>query len=93
MRARTDSIEAAMGLPYGVRLRRIFGFYFIRPRDFRKVVAKSCYGLTHELVTTRLMESFTGFQFSGYTNSAWLELDKEMKAFTDAIDQEGRNDG
>lgn len=65
---------------------RIFGFRVIRDETaFRKLVAHECYGLTHELVTNKLQESFTSGLFSGYTDSAWLELDRQMKAFTSSV--------
>ncbi len=66
---------------YGVRF---FGLRIIRnhERAFRKLVAQECYNLTHELVVTQVSGSFADSRFSGYTNNAWLQLDKEMKEFT-----------
>jgi hypothetical protein len=75
----------AMGLPKGVKLRRFFGFYFLRRKDFRKIVAKSCYDLTHEFTASTLYASSQDSRFTGHTDAALLELDKQMKLFTNSV--------
>lgn len=66
---------------YGLR---VLGFRIIRrnQESFRDLVAQECYGLTHELTTSKLMSGFMDGRDSRYTNAAWLELDRAMLEFT-----------
>lgn len=89
LRTVIQPLEEAMGLPKGVRLRALFGFWFIRPNDFKKVVAQQCYILTHEFVTSKLMDEFDQ---GGWTNAhkrpILLDLDREMKAFAKSKEEQ-----
>lgn len=71
--------------PKDYRGLRIFGIRVVWEKKFRRLVAAQCYGLTHELVTNKLHAGFMDGRESRYTNSAWLELDRAMKEFTDSV--------
>lgn len=79
------TLEESLGLPKGVRMRKFLGFYLIRPKHFRKVVAQQAGGLTHELCVTKVNAGFYDGRDTRYTNAAWLELDKQMRLFVQGI--------
>lgn len=60
---------------------KIFGLYIETRKEREKTVAVECYGLTHEFTTTMLMRNHKDGRFTGYTDAAYLQLDREMKAF------------
>lgn len=51
---------------------------------FRQLVARQCYGLTHEFVTNKLHDSFyAGIGSPNY--ASLMELDRAMKQFTKEV--------
>ena len=61
----------------------MFDLFFRRRRWFRRLVARECYNLTHEFVTSKLMTEFNGGGWhTGQNRAILFELDKEMQEFT-----------
>lgn len=61
---------------------KIFGLYIETRKEREKTVAQACYGLTHEFVTSKLMDEFDrGGWTTAHKRPVLLDLDKEMKAF------------
>jgi hypothetical protein len=85
-RNKISSLEASMDLPRGVRIRRWFGHWAFRKKDFRRVVAQETYCLTHEFILNKLWDEFThGTYTSAPRRGVLLELEKDMARFTHSV--------
>lgn len=100
MKTTISSVEAALGLPKGVKIRSFFERWIIRKRDLRKVVAKEAYGLTHEFILNKLWDEFTGegtqtFDLTRGSNPRrfLLQLDAEMREFAKKVEAENDTPG
>lgn len=89
MRHRISSLETAMDLPKGVKVAHWLGRWVFRKKDFRRVVAKETYGLTHEFILNKLWDEFTtGTYSSAPRRGVLLELEKEMNVFAHSAEDE-----
>jgi hypothetical protein len=58
---------------------------FFERHWFRALVAKQCYVLTHEYVTNTMYSNSNDGRFTGHTDAALLELDRQMLVFTNSV--------